>query len=175
MGDGGEDRSSAGAIGALTAGVGAETAGGPLRVGRRAAGSAGGRDLGSGVSAHGRASVRKAQAGGDLGRYASGGDDHQRWPENSHAAATIASSKNVGLRRANCQQAARTNAARIWSCLISRPPRKQGAPPGLRAVRALARSPQALSRRGKTRSLRRSQSRLARSLLFNHVKRYATL
>ena len=68
MGDGGDHRSSAGAIGALSASASAIAAGGPSRVDMLAAGSAGGRDFGSGVSAHGRSRLRGAQSGGCLGR-----------------------------------------------------------------------------------------------------------
>ena len=76
VGDGGEDRSSAGAIGALTAGARAETAGGAAPIDKFAAGAAGGRDLGPGTSPHGRAGLRATQPGGGSARDANSGRAH---------------------------------------------------------------------------------------------------
>jgi hypothetical protein len=67
-------------VGALSARTGAIAAGGPLRVDMLAAGAAGGRDHGSGMGSHGRTGVREAQAGGRLGRYASGGEPSSKCP-----------------------------------------------------------------------------------------------
>jgi hypothetical protein len=67
-------------VGALSARTGAIAAGGPLRVDMLAAGAAGGRDHSSGMGSHGRTGVREAQAGGRLGRYASGGEPSSKCP-----------------------------------------------------------------------------------------------
>ena len=79
VGDG-RGQPSAGPIGALTARAGAIAAGGPQGVDLLAAGAASGRDLGSGVGAHGRSRLREPPPRCLLGRYNNGGRSHRANP-----------------------------------------------------------------------------------------------